>query len=98
VITALLYNVKVKYLTRRRVEISLIPNWLGKKLRRSIRVGQAIRASNTEGEMCWWWKATDRHVGDYIERYIEAAPVLSLEDMPVELLLQEGSDDGKNHR
>lgn len=94
-ITALLYHVKVKHLTRRKVEISLIPNWLGRRLRRSIRVGIAKRGESLSGDQCWWWIATDRHVGDYIEQYIEAAPVMSLEEMPIELLLKEGSDEAK---
>jgi len=92
-LTALLYHVKVKHLTRWKVEITLIPSWLGRRLRRSIRVGIAKRARSNTDDWCWWWQATDRHVGDYIEKYIEATPVLSLEEMPVELLLKEGSDE-----
>lgn len=92
-LVALLYQIQVRYLTKRKVEITLVPNKLGRWLRRSVRTGVAKKAPSNEGEQCWWWQATDRHVGDYIEKYIEAAPVLSIEDMPIELLLKEGTDD-----
>lgn len=92
-ITALLYQIKVRYLTKRKVEISMIPNRLGRFLRRNTRVGIAHRARSNEGDWAFFWIATDRHVGDYIERYIEAAPIISIEDMPIELLLKEGTDD-----
>lgn len=94
---ALLYNIKVKYLKPSQVEISMIPNWLGRMLRRSIRTGTAHRGwsqgRKRDRLLRWWWDATDRFVGNYIERYIEAAPVMSLEDMPVELLLKDGNND-----
>jgi hypothetical protein len=92
-LVALLYQIQVRYLTKRKVEITLVPNKLGRWLRRSVRTGVAKKGQSNEGEQCWWWQATDRHVGDYIEKYIEAAPVLSIEDMPIELLLKEGTDD-----
>jgi hypothetical protein len=97
-ITALLYSIKVRYLKPNRVEISMIPTWLGRRMRRSIRTGTAEKAKGRGRwpEIHWWWSATDRYVGDYIERYIEAAPIMSLEEMPVELLLQEG--DGNDGR
>lgn len=92
-LTALLYQIQVRYLTERKVEIALVPNWLGRMLHRSVRVGIATRHKDGGGDQCWWWKTTTRYVGDHIERYIETAPVLSIEDMPIEMLLKEGNDD-----
>lgn len=87
---ALLYHVRVSAHTRSRVEITYVPNWLGRLLKRRVRQGDAYRAKCANrrcNETHWWWKATDRAVGDYVERYIEAAPLLALEDMTVEQLL-----------
>lgn len=89
-ITALLYNVSVRAITRARVEITLAPNWLGRLLRRRVRVGIAYRDHDRNDELGWWWRATDWGVGRHIESYIEAAPLLLVEDMTVEQLLSDG--------
>lgn len=86
-VVALLYNIHIQRLTRRRVEITLVPTWLGRLLRRRVRQGVAYRDDDNDGETCWWWKATDRYVGTYVERYIEASPLTLVEDMTVEQLL-----------
>lgn len=88
---SLLYHVRVLTLSRSKVEITYVPNWLGRLLKRRVRQGTAYRARSPGryGEVHWWWRATDRWVGDYVERYIEATPLLALEDMTVEQLLLE---------
>lgn len=86
-VDAFLYQVRVKVLSKTRVEITLVPTWLGRLFKRRVRQGVAYRAKDSEGDKAWWWQATDRHVGVYIERYIEAAPMLTIEDMTVEQLL-----------
>lgn len=86
-INALLYQVRVRMLTYAKAEITLVPTWLGRLFKRRVRQGIAYRARSDADELAWWWKATDRHVGNYVERYIEAAPILSIEDMTVEQLL-----------
>lgn len=86
-IDAFLYQVRVKALSKTRVEITLVPTWLGRWFKRRVRQGIAYRAKDTENAIHWWWQATDRHVGAYVERYIEAAPMLAIEDMTVEQLL-----------
>jgi hypothetical protein len=93
-IEALLYQVRVKMLSKTLAEITLVPTWLGRWFKRRVRQGIAYRAKDTgnvldrgKGVIGWWWKATDRYVGDYIERYIEAAPILVIEDMTIEQLL-----------
>ena len=88
-IEALLYQVQIKSLSRTRVEITLVPTWLGRLFKRRVRQGVACRAKDLNGHIGWWWQATDRHVGSYVERYIEAAPMLAIEDMTVEQLLLE---------
>jgi hypothetical protein len=92
---ALLYNVHVVVLSLKRVRITLEPNRLGRWLRRRTRVGIAVAAPDDDGCKGWWWQMTDSYVGDYIENYIAAAPILSIEDMSVEQLLTAGdSNDG----
>jgi hypothetical protein len=86
-IDALLYQVRIKALSKTRVEITLVPTWMGRLFKRRVRQGTAYRAKDAEGDLGWWWQATDRHVGMYVERYIEAAPMLAIEDMTVEQLL-----------
>jgi hypothetical protein len=86
-IDALLYQIQIKALSKTRVEITLVPTWLGRLCKRRVRQGVAYRAKDAEDAVGWWWQATDRHVGSYIERYIEAAPMLAIEDMTVEQLL-----------
>ena len=86
-VDAFLYQVRVKVLSKTRVEITLVPTWLGRLFKRRVRQGVAHRALDSEDGMAWWWKATDRYVGAYVERYIEAAPMLAIEDMTVEQLL-----------
>ncbi len=87
-IDALLYQVRVKALSKTRVEITLVPTWLGRLFKRRVRQGVAYRAKDPGDDgLFWWWLATDRYVGAYVERYIEAAPVLAIEDMTVEQLL-----------
>jgi hypothetical protein len=93
-IDAFLYQVRIKALSRTRVEITLVPTWLGRLFKRRVRQGVAYRAKDLEDciggrldTVAWWWQATDRHVGSYVERYIEAAPMLTIEDMTVEQLL-----------
>ena len=86
-IDAFLYQVRIKALSKTRVEITLVPTWLGRVFKRRVRQGAAYRAKDSEGDTAWWWQTTDRHVGTYVERYIEAAPMLAIEDMTVEQLL-----------
>ena len=86
-IDALLYQIRVRTLSKTRVEITLVPTWLGRLFKRRVRQGVAYCAKDSEGDKAWWWQATDRHVGAYVERYIEAAPMLAIEDMTVEQLL-----------
>jgi hypothetical protein len=96
-IEALLYDVSVRFTSRTRAEITLVPNKLGRLLRRRVRVG-FVRSGpdNEDGEKHWWWITTDRYVGWYVERYIEAAPLHRIEDMSVEQLLGDGSGDDKH--
>lgn len=89
---ALLYQIRVRAISKARVEITLVPTWLGRLLRRRVRQGHAYRDRDIRKRLGWWWTATDRHVGDYIERYIEAAPLLQIEDMTVEQLLLDKPD------
>lgn len=97
-IVALLYSINVQFLSRTRCTITLTPNRLGRLFRRRVRIGVAFKARDTEdGTMNWWWRATDRHVGSYIERYIEVAPMMTIEEMPVEMLLGEG-DKSASHQ
>lgn len=77
-----------------RCEITMIPTKLGRLLGCQLRRGTAHRAKNQMDEWCWWWINTDRHVGWRVERMIEAAPIETIEDMPIELLLEEGKSDG----
>lgn len=105
-IVALLYNVQVKALSKKRVEITLVPSRLGRWFKRRVRKGVAFRAKGSDyddeygdrvkGEIGWWWEATDRHVGWYVERNIEASPMLSIEDMTVEQLLLDNTTDRKD--
>lgn len=98
-IDAFLYQVRIKTLSKTRVEITLVPTWLGRWFKRRVRQGIAYRAKDTndvlqrgDDVIGWWWQATDRHVGSYVERYIEAAPMLAIEDMTVEQLLLSAPD------
>ena len=75
-------------------EITMVPTKLGRWLGCQLRRGTALRARDDRNEWHWWWTATDRYVGERIERLIEAAPIDTIEDMPVELLLEEGRGDG----
>lgn len=93
-ITAMLYQVQIHRLSAKRVEITLKPTWLGRLLRRPVRAGTAVRCKSIDtygaaNGIGWFWSATDRWVGAHAERYIEAAPLLSIEDIPVEKLLAE---------
>lgn len=97
-IYALLYHVHVRSLSRKRVQITLVPTWLGRVLKRRERIGLAHRCPDELGDTMWWWVRTDRYVGEYIERYIEAAPVLQIEDMSVEQLLLEDASSPKPTR
>lgn len=74
-------------------EITMVPTRLGRWLGCQIRRGVASRAQDEEDRWCWWWIATERWVGTRIERLIEAAPIDTIEDMPIELLLEEGRDE-----
>lgn len=94
-IDMLLYQPRVRLLTRSRAEITLVPTWFGRLLKRRTRQGESYRARDSSGKLSWWWRATDRHVGDYLERYIEAAPILSIEDMTVEQLLLDSPETRK---
>ena len=91
-IEAFLYQVRIKTLSKTRVEITLVPTWLGRLCSRRVRQGVAYRAEDDEGAVAWWWQATDRYVGSYVERYIEAVPMLTIEDMTVEQLLLDVPD------
>lgn len=57
-----------------------------------MRRGLAHRAKDGDGDWYWWWVTTDRYVGRRVERCIEAAPMPSVEELPIELLLGEGGD------
>jgi len=85
-----LTKIRIRYISKRRVEVTLIPTKIGRWIGLEIRRGLAERAKNSEGEFFWWWATTDRYVGRRIERCIEAAPIPSIEEMPIELLLGEG--------
>lgn len=86
---AMLYQVQVKAMSATRVEITFVPTWLGRLLKRPTRRGIAHRARSRGGDIGWWWNATLRHVSRHVESYIEAAPLLAIEDMTVEQLLLE---------
>lgn len=92
-VTAMLYRVRVRHLNPKRVEVTLDPTWLGRLLRRPVRVGDALRAGSVDGEgrsgIGWFWKATDRWVGGHVERYIEVSPLIAIEDIPIEKLLDD---------
>ena len=95
-ITAVLYQVHVRAIVRKRVEITLVPTWLGRWFRRRTRVGVAYRLRSDEDEFVWCWLATRRYVGGHIESYIEAMPLVQIEDMSVEQLLLEETTDRKS--
>jgi hypothetical protein len=96
-IASLLYQVRIKKLSKTRVEITLVPTWLGRVFKRRVRQGPAFRAKDADGDLGWWWEATDRHVGSYVERYIEAAPLLAIEDMTIEQLLLDAPVESSDH-
>jgi hypothetical protein len=94
VIVALLYSISVQFLSKTRCKITLTPNRLGRIFRRRVRSGVAFKGRDDEDDtMCWWWQATGRYVGSYIERYIEASPLMTIEEMPIEMLLGDGGKD-----
>lgn len=84
-----LYRTQVRRLTPGKAEVTLAPNWLGKLTFRHVRVGAAKRLRDDEGEYGWFWEANHRDVGEHVEAYIACAPLLALEDIPVEKLLAE---------
>lgn len=91
---ALLYHVSVRALSRRAVVVTLAPTWLGRFLQRRVRSGMAKRARGDDDELHWWWDATEQWVGGHIEKYIEVAPLPTVDDMTVEeLLLDRGKED-----
>lgn len=98
-IEAFLYRVRVRYMPHERrkfphVQITLTPTWLGRLLWRCQRVGVSYRTRDSDGQLCWWWTATNRYVGRHIERYIEAAPTLRLDDITVAQLIGDEPIDG----
>lgn len=97
-IAAVFYHVHVRALSKTRVEITLVPTWLGRLCSRRVRQGVAYRAKDSEDEVGWWWQATNRYVGSYVERYIETAPMLTIEDMTVEQLLLDEPVEQKRKR
>ena len=86
----MLTKIRIRYVSKRKVEITFLPTKLGRWLGLEVRRGFARRAQNQDNEWLWWWVTTDRYVGRRIERCIEAAPVPGVDEMPVELLLGEG--------
>lgn len=97
-IEAFLYQVQVKVLSKTRVEITLVPTWLGRMFKRRVRQGSAYRAKSAADTLAWWWQATDRYVGAYVERYIEVVPMLAVDDMTVEQLLLDEPAGEKQRR
>ncbi len=93
-----------KWATPEFCEITMIPTKLGRWFGCQLRRGTARRAEatvwdeereeNVDDGWRWWWITTERWVGWRIERMIEAAPIDTIEDMPIELLLEEGKSDG----
>lgn len=75
-------------------EIIMVPTKIGRWLGCQLRRGTARRAQDEDNQWSWWWTNTDRYVGSRIESMIEAAPIDTIEDMPIELLLEEGRSDG----
>lgn len=93
----MLTKIRIRYLKKSRVEVTLIPTKLGRLLGIEIRRGIAARVRSDDpehelGAWMWWWIATERYVGRRIERCIEAVPMPSVEELPIELLLGEGAE------
>ncbi len=91
----LLYQTQVKRLSAGKAEITLKPNWLGRRLMRRVRVGLAKRSkvSRRRDAWGWFWEGDGSHVGEHIEGYINCAPLLALEDIPIERLLEPSKDE-----
>jgi hypothetical protein len=90
-VKALTFNSKSgKWATPAFCEITMVPTKLGRWLGCQLRRGIGRRADDDDdGQWHWWWANTDRYVGRRLERLIEAAPIDTIEDMPIELLLEE---------
>ena len=78
------------WVTATRCEIVMVPTRIGRWFGCQLRRGIAHLAKSRAGDWGWWWNNTSRRVEERIERLIEAAPIETIEDMPVELLLEEG--------
>jgi hypothetical protein len=86
----MLTKIRIRYLSKSRVEVTFVPTKLGRWLGVEVRRGLARRARDRENDWCWWWIMTDRYVGRRVERCIEAAPLPGIEELPIELLLGDG--------
>lgn len=87
----MLTKIRIRYISKSRVEVTFIPTKLGRWLGGEVRRGMARRARDyDENEWCWWWVTTDRYVGRRVEHCIEAAPMPGIEELPIELLLGDG--------
>lgn len=87
----MLTKIRIRYISKSRVEVTFIPTKLGRWLGVEVRRGVARRACDDEfNEWCWWWVTTERYVGRRVERCIEASPIPGVEEMPIELLLGDG--------
>ena len=76
--------------TATRCEIVMVPTRIGRWLGCQLRRGVAHLGKSRADSWHWWWSNTGRRVEARIVRMIEAAPIETIEDMPVELLLEEG--------
>lgn len=89
----MLTKIRVRYLSKRKAEITLIPTKLGRVFGLEVRRGLVARLrADDEARWFWWWVTTERYVGRRIERCIEAAPMPGIEELPIELLLGEGAE------
>ena len=87
----MLTKIRIRYISKSRVEVTFIPTKLGRWLGVEVRRGVARRARDDEfNTWCWWWVTTERYVGRRVERCIEASPIPGVEEMPIELLLGDG--------
>lgn len=85
-------KIRVRFLSDKLVEITLVPSWFGRLLRHRSRRGTALRTQHPghhRGEyqpIGWFWITTARWVGQDIEENIECTPIDTLDEPAPDLL------------